>query len=82
MNPHKDWLGHPIYPGSRIVYPIRVGSSTDMVLAEVVEIEPAQSYHTLRNFKLKARRLRDTASYKSVGQVVTIEAVERVTVID
>lgn len=49
-----DWLDAPITVGAKIIYPVRTGSSTDVVLAEVVSIDPLVRDHQ-RNYVYRHR---------------------------
>lgn len=64
----KDWRGNPIEVGSKVVYPVRQGSSTDVIEADVVEIVTRHDYHLGDVPALKVRRIREARHLGFSGQ--------------
>lgn len=66
----QDLAGRLIGPGDHVAYAVRRGSSTELSIAEVVEID---------GDKLRVRRLH-TSGFGNVGRVVTLTETNRVAV--
>lgn len=81
MSELKDWRGTPIEVGSTIVYPGRHGSWIWMNEGEVISIAPREPKYFSRPVTLTVRRTRDSGDWGGKEKVVSVYAVERVTVV-
>lgn len=80
----RDWRGLEIQPGTLVVYPGRGSSSLWMVEGVVTEIATKADWRGRDQPVLRVRRVREAGRVGSRpldGKVVTIEAIERVTVV-
>ncbi len=78
VGPWKDWRGEEIRPGSRVIWPAGRNAWLEIregVVEEMVDPRPNKPA------KIKARVIRGSNGDASGGAIVTIERIDRVTVL-